>query len=126
MVELTAIIILFSSLLGMGIIVFRKIPILTELPKIPGGFDLKIKLLQIKEKIKKSKYFKPSSFEILLQKVLSKIRILSLKTEKKTSLWLQKLREKSTKKKETNIYWQKLKKSINEDKEENNKNNLPS
>jgi len=122
MVELAAIIILFSSLLGMCLIVFRKIPALAELPEIPGGFDLKIKILQIKEKIKNFKYFKPLSLEILLQKILSKIRILSLKAEKKTSLWLQKLREKSTKKKENDKYWQELKESIDEEKSENNKN----
>jgi len=125
MFELIATIILFFSLIGMVVIVFRKIPVLAELSEIPGGFDFKIKILQIKKKIKNSEYFKLPSFEILLQKVLSKIRILTLKTENKVSVWLQKLREKSKKKKENDKYWQKLKKSINQDKSENNKNNLP-
>lgn len=125
MAELFAAIILFFSFIGLGTIVFRKIPVLAELPEIPRGFDFQIKLLRIKEKIKKSKYFKTSSFEILLQKVLSKIRILSLKIEKKTSFWLQRLREKSKKKEENDKYWEKLKGSINQDKLENDKTNLP-
>ncbi|MBZ9569724.1 hypothetical protein KJA16_02275 [Patescibacteria group bacterium] len=126
MIVLIAIIVLSFSLIGMGVILFRKVPVLTELSEVPGGFDFKIKFLQIKEKIKNSKYFKLLSFEVLLQKVLSKIRILSLKAENKISIWLQKLREKSQKKKENDKYWQELKKSINQDKLENNKNNLPS
>ncbi len=126
MIVLIAIIVLSFSLIGMGVILFRKVPVLTELPEVSGGFGFKIKFLQIKEKIRNSKYFKLLSFEVLLQKVLSKIRILSLKAENKISIWLQKLREKSQKKKENDKYWQELKKSINHDKLNDNKNNLPS
>lgn len=125
MAELVATIILFFSTFGIGIILVRKVPVLAKLPEIPRGFDFKIKILQIKEKIKNSKYLKLPSFAILLQKVLSKIRILILKAENKTSFWLQKLREKSKKKKENDKYWQELKKSINQDKLENNNTNLP-
>ena len=112
--ELIATIILFGSLLGMVVILFRKIPVLVELPevsprkkrqKVPGFFQKGI------EKIKKIGPFKSFSFEIFLQKLLSKIRILTLKTDNKTSNWLQKLREKSKKEKENDDYWQKLKKS---------------
>lgn len=123
MVELVATITLFLGLIGMGTILYRKIPILAELPEIPGGLNLKAKILRLKEKIKNLKYFESISFDILLQKILSKIRILSLKAEKKTSLWLQKLREKSAKKKENDKYWEELKESIEEEKSENN--NLP-
>lgn len=126
MTELIAILILFGSLIGMVTIVLRKAPALAELPEIPGGFDLRLKFLRMKEKFKNFKYFKSPSFEVFLQKVLSKIRILSLKIEKKTSFWLQKLREKSTKKKENDKYWQDLKESINKEKIENNENNSPS
>lgn len=126
MIVLVATIILFFSLVGMGVILFRKIPILVELPEVPGGFNFKIKILGIKEKIKNSKYFKLPSSEIFLQRVLSKIKILTLKVEKKTSFWLQRSREKSKKKKENDKYWQELKNSIDQDKSKNNKNNLPS
>ena len=125
MIVLIVTIILFCSFVGMGVILFRKIPVLAELPEVPGGFSLKIKILEIKEKIKNSKYFRLPSSEIFLQRVLSKIKILTLKIEKKTSFWLQRSRDKSKKKKENDKYWQKLKKSINQDKSENNKNNLP-
>jgi len=112
--ELIATIILFGSLLGMGVLIFRKIPVLVELPEVsprkkkgkaPGFFQREL------EKIKKINPFKSFSYEIFLQKILSKIRILSLKTENRTFRWLQKLREKSKKEKENDDYWQKLKKS---------------
>ena len=114
--ELIATIILFGSLLGMVVILFRKIPVLVELPEVsprkkrqkaPGFFQKGI------EKIKKSGPFKSFSYEIFLQKILSKVRILSLKTENRTFSWLQKLREKSKRKKikENDNYWEELKKS---------------
>ena len=123
MITLIATLILICSILGMGIILFRKISALVKLPEVSGAFGIKIKFIQIRNKIKISKYFKLPSFEIFLQRVLSKIRILSLKAENKVSIWLQRLREKSRKKEENDQYWQKLKKSINQDKLENNKKN---
>ena len=125
MVELILLLVLFSSFLGMTIIIVRKIPVLAQLPEVPTKFDFKIKIQKIAEKIKNFKYLKIPSFEILLQKILSKIRILTLKIENKTDGWLQKLREKTQKKKENDKYWKKLTKSINEEKTEENKNNLP-
>jgi hypothetical protein len=112
--ELVAVIILFGSLSGMGVIVFRKIPALVGLPEIPaaeinwGGIFLKIK-----EKIEILNPFKSFSREVFLQKILSRIRILSLKSENKTGSWLQKLREKSQKNKfqENDNYWEEIKKS---------------
>ena len=120
---LIAVIILFLGLTGMGIIMFRKIPVLAELPEVAGGFNIKAKILQVKEKIKFSKYFKLPPSEFILQKILSKVRVLTLKIETKTAGLLQKLREKSQKKKENEQYWQKLKKSINEEKPSDNQNN---
>ena len=125
MAELIATIILFGGLVGMGVILFRKIPVLAQLPEVPTSFGFKIKIQRIAEKIKNSKYFKTPLFEILLQKVLSKVRILTLKIENKTGSLLQKLREKSQKKKENDQYWRKLKKSITEEKSGNSQKNLP-
>jgi hypothetical protein len=125
MAELIAIIILFSGFIGIGIILFRKIPVLAQLPEVPTSFDFKIKIQKIAGKIKNSKYFKTPPFEILLQKVLSKVRILTLKIENKTGSLLQKLREKSEKKKENDQYWRKLKKSITEEKPKDSQNNMP-
>lgn len=111
MLEIIIIIILITSILGIGIILFRKIPILAELPEIP---EEKISIIsKLKEKIKILNPFRNFSYEIFLQKILSKIRILSLKTDIRTFNWLQKLREKIKKKKlkENDNYWQEIKKS---------------
>jgi len=111
MPELIAKIILFGSLIGMGVILFRKILQISELPKISAEFSLKENFLKLGEKIKNISFFKSFFSEIFLQKLLSRIRILILKTENKTSNWLQKLRERMKKKKlENDNYWQELKK----------------
>ena len=111
--ELVAIIILFGSFLGMGAIISRKIPVLMELPEIPARDSWKDTLSKLKEKIKILNPFKSFSYEIFLQKLLSKIRILSLKTDNKTFNWLQKLRERTQKKKaeENDNYWEEIKKT---------------
>ncbi|MBZ9571903.1 hypothetical protein KJA15_00990 [Patescibacteria group bacterium] len=118
MVELIATVVLFGSLIGMGVILTRKIPVLRKLPEIETrGFDLENNFLRLKEKVKTLNPFKNFSTEIFLQKILSKIRILTLKTESKTATWLQKLRERSQKKKmeENDDYWEELKKSTNQE-----------
>jgi hypothetical protein len=111
MVELIATIALFIGLIGMGVILFRKIPVLSELPpqaiKGPGVFR------RVRDKVKSNGTLKTfSSGELLLQRILSKFRILSLRTENKTSTWLGKLRQRSLNKKKTfpDDYWKKLKK----------------
>ena len=108
MLELFAIIILFIGLIGMGIIMARKLPVLAELSteKIGGLGSLE----GIKRKVKKLNLLKVSFGEILLQKTLSKIRVLTLKTDSKTSAWLSKLRQRSIKKKESfsDDYWKKI------------------
>jgi len=112
MVELIAIITLFSSLIGMGVILFRKIPVLLTLPEIlPQKESFFSKL---KKRLKKLNPFRNFSYEIFLQKILTKIRILSLKTDNKTFNWLQKLREKYQKKKieKKDNYWEEVKKEI--------------
>jgi len=111
MTELIATIILVSSLIGMAVILFRKIPVLVELPEISLQKEEGKLFLRLKEKIKEISPFKSFSFEIFLQKLLSKIRILTLKIENKTANWLQKLRERAQKKKlENDHYWEELKK----------------
>ena len=110
MLEPLAIIALFIGLIDMAVIILRKIPVLAELPiqKTERPKILKI----IKEKIRADGRVKSFSGDILLQKALSKIRVLTLKTDSKTSAWLAKLRQKSIKKRNnfSDSYWQKLKK----------------
>jgi len=115
--EITAIIILVGSLFGIGAILLRKIPVLIELPETSAEFNLKESLLKLKEKIKFLKHLKIPAYEIFLQKILSKVRILTLKTESKTSNWLERLRQREIKKKNyfSDNYWQELKKSTNQE-----------
>jgi len=113
MIELILTIVLGGSAIGLAVILLRKIPVLVELPEIikkPSGEPFWPKL---KRKIKNTPGFKSFSYEVFLQKILSKIRILSLKSENKTGSWLQRLREKSKKNKfqENDNYWEEIKKS---------------
>ncbi len=107
---LFATIIFFIGFIGMSIIIIKKIPVLVELPeteiKRPRIFG------RLRHKIKNNGTVKSfSSKELLLQKVLSKFRILALKTDKKTSNLLVKLRQKSieNKKKFSEDYWKRIK-----------------
>lgn len=113
MLELIALVVFIGSLIGIVIIVLQKIPVLLELPETsPTPFNWKELLIKIKNLLP----LRDFSFEIFLQKILSKIRILTLKTDSKTSNWLQKLRERTQKKKfgENDNYWEKVKKSTKE------------
>lgn len=111
MAELIATGILIISIVGMSIIVFRKIPRLLTLPET---FQEKKEgiISRLGGKLKESGPFKNFSYEIFLQKIISKIRILTLKMDVKTWSWLQKLRERTRKKKlGDDNYWEELKKS---------------
>ncbi len=112
--EVVAVITLFGSLFGIGVILTRKIPILMELPEVIEKSFIKDLWQKLKEKIKNIFCSKSFSFEIFLQKILSKVRILSLRADNKTANWLQKLRERSRKKKpnkKNDNYWAEIKKS---------------
>lgn len=114
MTEIIAAIILLSSLFGMGMVLIRKIPVLKELeipPKTGIGF-----FSLTRERIKKAfvskprMFFKSDFWNIFFQKILSKIRVLSLKTETKTGHLLEKMRERTRKRKESKKYWEKISK----------------
>jgi len=99
MLEIFLIILFLISIVGIGIIVRRKIPVLVELSPqtVQSGF------------VRKERYFSKS---LILQKILSKFRILVLKTDNKTNEWLRDLRKKSldNKTKFSDNYWDKLRK----------------
>ena len=96
--ELFVLILLAGSLIGMAAIIRRKIPLLLELSPEQA----------IKTKRKKEVF----SNGILLQKILSKVRVLILKSDNKTNEWLKRLRQKSqeNKTKFSDSYWDKLRK----------------
>lgn len=103
---------LIFSGFGLLAVVTRKFP---ELLKVS---DRKIRKKEINLIAKfqgKAKAFlswKGFSYDLFLQKLLSRIRILTLKTDNQTVNWLQKLREKTQNKlKEGSNYWEEIKKS---------------
>jgi len=115
MTEIISLSISFISFLGLIIFILRKIPVLAQLSIVEDksyqkdGIILRI-VLFLKEKTKNIKNFlKSIPFEIILQKILSKIRILALKIENKIASWLSVLRKKSIEKKNfSENYWKKL------------------
>jgi len=107
MLEIIFIIILFASALGMGTMIFLKRLHLVEVSlKSRDG-----SLPRIKKIIGKNGTGKLFSRELLLQKILSKFRVLTIRTENKTSNWLVKLRQKSIENKDkfSEDYWKKIK-----------------
>ena len=106
-----------ASLIGMLVIFYMKAPLLANLPKTSPVFETKKKaftnFLEItKEKIKSLPFLKDFSFEILLQKILSKVKIFTLRIENRISGWLESLRTKAKKNSANNAkddkYWEKL------------------
>ncbi|PJE69690.1 MAG: hypothetical protein COU98_00580 [Candidatus Staskawiczbacteria bacterium CG10_big_fil_rev_8_21_14_0_10_38_10] len=97
MIQIIAIIILVGSVLGILLILIRKIPVLIGLPRTienPQKKNLfsvfKNKCLALKNRA--GKFFLETLF---LQKLLSRCRILILKIEKRIDTSLQKLRKKT-------------------------------
>jgi hypothetical protein len=107
MLNLIFLSILIFSFFGMFFIFLRKVPLVLafEFPKESA-------ISRFKKKVKELNPFKNFSFEIFLQKWLTRIRILSLKVDNLTFNWLKKLREKQKKKEKKDDYWEKIKKEI--------------
>ena len=95
----TAIIILFGSAIGIGVILVRKAPLLTELSGNYPLADFKGFYSSFRGRLDEAFPLKNISLETLLQKILSKTRVLILKLESKISFWLQHLRQNSHKRK---------------------------
>jgi hypothetical protein len=110
--EVIVLIILLSSFLGLVFFISKKIPVLANLEITPvlgaqGSF-----LSGVKGRIKGLPVLKSFSLDIFLQKIISQIRVLSLKADHKTANWLKMLRQKTQKKKlDDESYWEEIKKS---------------
>jgi len=128
MIQIIVLVIFIGSLIGLGIIIYRQLPTLVQLPEPTTSF------LSWREryfKIKELPFWKKFSLEKILHNFLCRIRILALKTDHQTANWLQHLREKMKKKKieenlsqsannqtltkttEPDDYWQEIKKFKN-------------
>ena len=109
--EITALIITIASFLILVFFVFKKIPKIKEAPEAEAIFLKKELKEKIKVETKKVTRQSANFLEALLHKFLSKVRILSLRVDKKLSDWILKLRERS-KKKKIDSYWSEIKESI--------------
>jgi len=112
MPEIIALIVFGGSLIGMVVIVFRKIPVLVSLPEIPKSKEgIKAKF---GKKIKELPIIKNFSLGLFLEKLLKRIRILVLKIENLTFIWLQKLKESHKRKSAPKLdeYWEKIRQEI--------------
>ena len=85
--------ILAASLLGILGIVFPKLSQLRKFPQEAWG--LRDVFSGAKEKVAQSEKLEPLNPEKLLHKLLMRMRILALKTDNKTSTWLENLRKRS-------------------------------
>lgn len=108
---------LIMSLIGISTLIFRKIPVLAELPQAnSSGINTKDVIFGFIKKIKNNTPLKKFSGELFLQKALSKTRVLIMKVDNKTFHWLQRLRENAQKNKfgENDNYWKEIKGSANQ------------
>lgn len=122
MIELITIIILLGSLIGIGVILYRKIPDLRKLEDFKKEQISNKSILNPGLEIERRRFLKPDfsldstqhRLETLLQKLLSRIKVLTMKIENRISGYLQRLRERAQQRKKVNEdeYWQKLKKSV--------------
>jgi len=112
MIELIFSLILVLSLIGLGVILLRRLPDLAKVPE-PSGDLQKVVILKIRERARTLPVLRSFSYEVYLQRVLSRVHVLTLKTDSKTSGWLERLRRKQGKNNgaNNNKYWEELKKA---------------
>lgn len=110
--EVIVLIILLSSFLILVYFVFKKIPALVDLQQkslINPVIEKSSLKSRIENFINKIPFIKSFSFNILLQKIISQIRVLTLKADHKTAGWLKMLRQKTQKKKlDDENYWEEI------------------
>ncbi|MBI3337499.1 MAG: hypothetical protein HY005_02660 [Candidatus Staskawiczbacteria bacterium] len=95
MIQSIVTIIFLVSSFGIAFILFRKIPILVNLPKNGHhGFKKHEFIVKIEKKINDA-YFHLFSKQMLLHKILSKFRVLTLKIERKIDELLHGIRKKA-------------------------------
>ncbi|MDD2731724.1 MAG: hypothetical protein PHI53_00820 [Candidatus Pacebacteria bacterium] len=111
MLTLFFFIVFIASFIIMVFFIISRIPVLAELPFEEKENKERLFLNNLKDRIKGNGWFKNFSLEMILHRILSKIRILTLKVENKTGCYLIKLRQKTIEKKKSfqEDYWDKLK-----------------
>lgn len=116
--EIIASIILLFSFLGLSVLVLRKVPELKEMPEPEVVLIKKELRKKIKEKTKEVWKENAGILESMLHKFLSKVRIMSLKVDKKVSEWIAKLRNRSLERtKDLDNYWKGITASVKKKKD---------
>lgn len=117
-------IILFTSSIGLVGIIFKKISVLRNLPD--NYFQTSKKkqefVLRLKAGIKKHNPLKRLSYDMVLEKILTGINMVSLKVGNKASGSLQDLKQstKERKLRENDNYWEEIKRSTKHNSKLNN------
>jgi len=97
MFELIIAIIFFVSLLGVLFVLYRKLPVLSSLPKNgTSGIKEHHYFLHIEKKVKD--FFLFFEKQIILHKALSFLKVIVLKIETKIDSWLHRVRKNAQKK----------------------------
>ena len=106
-----ALFIFFGSVVGIGTIVWRKLPLLLEVDTGEQDTGFGNLIFQSTRKFRDSDKVKATS-EKVLHKTLSKTRVIAMKTESKTGAWLEGLRKRSEQRKQkfSEAYWDQFKK----------------
>lgn len=111
MANLIALVVLLLSFAGLVYFLLKKMPALAKI-QASSNIDPGDLATEAKKKLKEALNPIDLDYELYLQKILSKIRILTLKTESKTAGWLETLRQRSKKsREESKDYWEELKKA---------------
>lgn len=111
MAILIAVISWFIGLIGMAMILYRKIPLLREL-EAPERQRSRGLVEKIRKRIRKIPLFFSRNQEILLQRTVSKVYIWALRIASQASLWLENSRKNSQARKEGARYWDKVRGTI--------------
>ncbi|MFZ3054673.1 MAG: hypothetical protein WA091_01675 [Minisyncoccales bacterium] len=111
--DLIASIIAAISFLGLIFLILKKVPELKETPEPELRFLKKDLRKKIKERSQEVLKENSNILEGVLHKLLSKIRILSLRVDKRVSDWITKLRVRSLERtKDLDSYWKGIKSSV--------------
>jgi len=111
--NLIALVLLAISFIGMVFMVLKKVPELREKTEPDINIFKKETRKKIKDKTREILKNNSSSIENVLHKLLSKVRILSLKTDKLVSGWITSLRKRSVERKiGLDSYWKDIKHSM--------------
>lgn len=111
MTNFVAIFVLVVSFLGMMAIALRKVKVLKNTQ--PKEFQKKI-LLKYKQKVRQKarrvkELIEPKLGDLVLEKAISKIKIVAMKIENRCNRLLEAKRARTRERQEKKEYWQKLK-----------------